>query len=264
MKGKKKLNLRQMFYEVKVRFTKREGKWSTSESTDGERARERERKEERQRECMKWDMSMTWPSWKISTGKSIWEWVRLTLTLDVQPVTSWEKSSWQRIRILETCSRRGSEKHSSAHLKTHTRTNHHAQHSAHADRPHKRACETGGSHAHSWQHCASALSDIHTRPDIRRLPCSSQIRQIHCLVWLYSAAHPQEAVRKIFTLVALTEGGAVKRCAVEVLHLCHLVNYRLLTDFFYIPNTLKWRLRGHNVSCWHYSSVNSSHAGDKQ
>lgn len=74
------------------------------------------------RECTEWEVSMTWPSQKISTGKSIWEWVRLTLTPSVQPMMSWEESSWQRIRILETHIDRGSEIHSSAHLKTHTHT----------------------------------------------------------------------------------------------------------------------------------------------
>lgn len=108
----------------KFRFTKRDDKWSTSESTDGER------KKKRWRECVEWDVSMTRPSRKISTGKSIWEWVRLTLTPNVQPVMSWEESSWQRIRILETYIHRGSEKHSCAHLKTHTHTRRKPTHSS--------------------------------------------------------------------------------------------------------------------------------------
>lgn len=110
----KQLNRRQMFHEAKFRFTKREGKWSTSK-------KHRWRERERDKASAGWGSARSGKrAWhgqveKLAHGKSIWEWVRLTLTPNVQPVMSWEESSWQRIRIFETYIHRGSEIHWSTH-----------------------------------------------------------------------------------------------------------------------------------------------------
>lgn len=160
---------------------------------------------ERESKCMEWEAGMTRPSWKISTGKSIWEWVRLTLTPHVQPVMSWEKSSWQRITILETHIHRGSE----AHLKTHTHkfTNQHTQ--CMQTNLVKCTCKGRGvgCHMHTQSNGVLRLLDVHANLDINRLPWSSQIRQIHCVIWLHGAERSHGAVRETCTQGARTEGA---------------------------------------------------------
>lgn len=221
--------------------------------TDGERERHRER----ETECVEWEASMTQRSRKISTEKSIWEWVRLTLTPNVQPVMSWEESSWQRIRVLETHIHRGSEIHSSAHLKDiHTQdTDQHAQ-----------ACRqtsqtsfmcNGGSYAHSEQHCASILSDIHASPDINRLPWSSRIRQIHFLIWLQRAEHSHEVVRKTCTRVTVTEGEDGKHCAVEKSVTVSLGKLQVTDCLIHFLSMLISLFCGQELSQWHYDSLRS-------
>lgn len=138
--------------------------------------------------CVEWEASMTQPSRKISTGKSIWEWVRLALTPNVQPVMSWEESSWQRIRILEMhIHKRQGERNTFKHtLKRHTHRDANTPKYAETNLLNARAAglqkvcvSQGGSYARSNQCWASAVSATHTHasPAINKLPQSTHFRR---------------------------------------------------------------------------------------
>lgn len=131
----------------------------------------REREGGKWKMCVEWEASMTQPSRKISTGKSIWEWVRLALTPNVQPVMSWEESSWQRIRILEMhIHKRQGERNTFKHtLKKHTHRDANTPKYAETNLLNARAAglqkvcvSQGGSYAHSNQCWASTVSATHT------------------------------------------------------------------------------------------------------
>lgn len=148
----------------------------------------REREGGKWKMCVEWEASMTQPSRKISTGKSIWEWVRLALTPNVQPVMSWEESSWQRIRILEMhIHKRQGERNTFKHtLKRHTHRDANTPKYAETNLLNARAAglqkvcvSQGGSYAHSNQCWASAVSATHTHasPAINKLPQSTHFRR---------------------------------------------------------------------------------------
>lgn len=103
--------------------------------------------------------------------------------------------------------------------------------------------------------CASTLSDLHAIPDINRLPWSSQIRQIHCLIWLHRAQRSQGAVRKTCTQVALTEGGRWEALCCRISVNVSLGKLQVTDWLIYFPSTLL---------CTNHPDDIMTHASDNQ
>lgn len=119
------------FKRSRFSFAQKESNWSASKKC---RWKQERQSKWRLRERIEWEVSTTRASRKTILGKSIWEWVRLTLTPSMQPAMSWEESSWQCIRVLDE----GREINSSARLKHSLQTQNNM--SKHADKPPECMC----------------------------------------------------------------------------------------------------------------------------